>query len=136
MRRLPIERTSTQGRRIETVSTVKKSQAKIDSPCARRKARHAAGRAAGPGGKPVGCVKSDGRRVAQQARNLLMGLDDDGVRPRFLVRDRDSKFTREFDEVFRSEGVRVIKAPVVLRRRERTRSGGSGASAASASTGS
>jgi putative transposase len=54
----------------------------------------------------------DGRWVAQQARNLLMGLDDDGVRPRFLVRDRDSKFTREFDEVFRSEGVRVIKAPV------------------------
>jgi putative transposase len=32
--------------------------------------------------------------------------------PRVLVRDRDSKFTREFDEVFRSEGMRVIKAPV------------------------
>jgi putative transposase len=41
-----------------------------------------------------------------------MQLDDEGVRPRFLVRDRDSKFTREFDEVFRSEGIRVIKAPV------------------------
>jgi putative transposase len=54
----------------------------------------------------------DGRWVTQQARNLLMELDDVGVRPRFLVRDRDSKFTREFDEVFRSEGVRVIKAPV------------------------
>jgi transposase InsO family protein len=50
--------------------------------------------------------------VTQQARNLLMQLDDDGVHPRFLVRDRDSKFTREFDEVFRSEGIRVIKAPV------------------------
>ena len=54
----------------------------------------------------------DGRRVTQQARNLLMQLDDEDVRPRFLIRDRDSKFTREFDEVFRSEGIRVIKAPV------------------------
>jgi transposase InsO family protein len=54
----------------------------------------------------------DGRWVAQQARNLLMQLDDEDRRPRFLVRDRDSKFTREFDEVFRSEGIRVIKAPV------------------------
>jgi len=54
----------------------------------------------------------DGRWVTQQARNLFMQFDDDGVRPRFLVRDRDSKFTREFDEVFRSEGIRVIKAPV------------------------
>jgi putative transposase len=54
----------------------------------------------------------DGRWVAQQARNLLMTLDDEDVRLRFVVRDRDSKFTREFDEVFRSEGIRVIKAPV------------------------
>src|SRR5262249_1941036 len=53
-----------------------------------------------------------GRWVTQQARNLLMQLDDADVRPRFLIRDRDSKFTREFDEVFRSEGIRVIKAPV------------------------
>src|SRR5436190_3332544 len=55
----------------------------------------------------------DGLWVTQQARNLLMQLDDDGIcLPRFLVRDRDSKFTREFDEVFRSAGIRVIKAPV------------------------
>jgi putative transposase len=53
----------------------------------------------------------DGRWVTQQARNLLMQLEDGEVRPRFLVRDRDSKFTRDFDEVFRSEGIRVIKAP-------------------------
>jgi putative transposase len=54
----------------------------------------------------------DGRWVTQQARNLLMQLGDEHVRPLFLVRDRDSKFTREFDEVFRSEGICVIKAPV------------------------
>jgi transposase InsO family protein len=54
----------------------------------------------------------DGCWVTQQARNLLMELGDKGLRPRFLVRDRDSKFTSGFDEVFRSEGIRVIKAPV------------------------
>lgn len=54
----------------------------------------------------------DGRWVTRQARSLLMQLDDDEVRPRFLIRDRDSKFAREFDEVFRSGGIRVIKAPV------------------------
>jgi transposase InsO family protein len=48
----------------------------------------------------------------QQARNLLTRLDDDGVQARFLIRDRDSKFARDFDEVFRSEGIRVIRAPV------------------------
>jgi transposase InsO family protein len=41
-----------------------------------------------------------------------MRLDDQGIRPRYLVRDRDSKFTGDFDEVFRSEGIRVIKSPV------------------------
>jgi putative transposase len=52
----------------------------------------------------------DGRWVSQQARNLSMRLDQ-GIRPRYLVRDRDSKFRRDFDEVFRSEPIRVIKAP-------------------------
>ena len=47
-----------------------------------------------------------------QARNLLMQLDDESIQPLVLVRDRDSKFTREFDEVFRSEGIQVIKAPI------------------------
>jgi transposase InsO family protein len=54
----------------------------------------------------------DGPWVTQQARNLFMDLDDEEVRPLFLVRDRDSKFAGEFDEVFRSQGIRVIKAPV------------------------
>jgi putative transposase len=54
----------------------------------------------------------DGPWVTQQARNLLMHLDDQGVQARFLIRDRDSKFSRDFDQVFRSEGIRLIKAPV------------------------
>src|SRR5262249_28395520 len=54
----------------------------------------------------------DGPWVTQQARNLLMTLDDEEGPPRVLVRARDGKFTRDFDEVFRSEGIRVIKAPV------------------------
>lgn len=54
----------------------------------------------------------DGAWVTQQARNLIMRLDDHGVSVRFLIRDRDSKFTRDFDQIFRSEGIRVIKAPV------------------------
>ena len=41
-----------------------------------------------------------------------MQLEDEGAEPRFLIRDRDSKFTRGFDEVFRAEGIRVIKAPM------------------------
>ena len=60
----------------------------------------------------AGINSPNGHWVTQQARDLLMQLDDEGVRPRFLVRDRDRKFTRDFDEVFRSEGIRVIKAPV------------------------
>jgi putative transposase len=52
----------------------------------------------------------DGAWVTQQARNLLMPAP--GQRPRFLLRDRDTKFTRAFDEVFRSEGADVLITPV------------------------
>jgi transposase InsO family protein len=50
--------------------------------------------------------------VTQQARNLVWRLGDDGIRPTVLFRDRDAKFTRAFDDVFRSGGVRVVRTPV------------------------
>jgi hypothetical protein len=76
----------------------------------------------------------DGPWVTQQGRNLLMGLEDEDVRPRFLIRDRDSKFTRNFDDVVRSERIRVIKGPVQPRWCERTPNAGSAACAGNAST--
>ncbi len=54
----------------------------------------------------------DGRWVAQQARNLMMQLGDAEQPFRFLLHDRDSKFCFDFDAVFRSEGMRVIRTPV------------------------
>ncbi len=54
----------------------------------------------------------DGRWVAQQARNLLMHLADQERSFRFLLHDRDSKFSGAFDEVFRSEGMRIIRTPI------------------------
>ncbi len=54
----------------------------------------------------------DGAWMMQQARNLLIDLDDRGRRSRFLIHDRDSKFSRAFDAVLYGEGVRVIRTPL------------------------
>jgi transposase InsO family protein len=54
----------------------------------------------------------DSAWVTQQARNLVMDLDAGAPRVRFLTRDRDSKYSRSFDAVLRSEGMRAIRTPI------------------------
>jgi putative transposase len=54
----------------------------------------------------------DGGWVTQQARNLLLVVGDQGRRVWFLLRDRDAKFSRGFNEVFGSEGGEVLVTPV------------------------
>ena len=54
-----------------------------------------------------------GAWVVQQARNLTMVLADRAHPVKFLIRDRDTKFTSSFDEVFRvSSSIRIIRTPV------------------------
>jgi putative transposase len=59
----------------------------------------------------AGCTKNpSGESVTQQARNLGLDFADQGAR--FLIGDRDSKYSGSFDEVFRSEGIRIVRTPV------------------------
>jgi putative transposase len=59
----------------------------------------------------AGCTTNpSGAWVTQQARNL--SFTDLFERIRFLIHDRDSKFSGAFDEVFRSEGIKVIHTPI------------------------
>jgi len=53
-----------------------------------------------------------GEWVAQQARNLLMDLGEHADSFKFLIRDRDAKFTAAFDTVLTAAGIRIIKTPV------------------------
>src|SRR6266511_3931226 len=61
----------------------------------------------------VACTPNPtGAWVAQQARNLLMTLDDHQQPLCFLIHDRDAKFSGGCDHVFQSEGIAVIRTPV------------------------
>jgi len=55
--------------------------------------------------------------VTQQARNIIADLG----RVKFLIRDRDAKFSRSFDQVFRSAGIRIIRTPMKAPRQRRLR---------------
>ena len=60
----------------------------------------------------VACSSNpDGRWVAQQARNLVMQVEDEQTF-HFLIHDHDTKFGQAFDEIFRTEGIKVIRTAV------------------------
>jgi len=61
----------------------------------------------------AGCTANPtGVWVSQQARQIAWTLRERSTPLRFLIRDRDSKFTRDFDTVFASEGIEIIRTPV------------------------
>ena len=61
----------------------------------------------------AGCTANPtGPWVTQQARQFAWTLQERAGSFRFLIRDRDSKFTRDFDALFASEGIQIIKTPV------------------------
>src|SRR4051812_2769543 len=53
----------------------------------------------------------DGPWTTQQARNLVMDLDERAARFRFLVRDRAGQFTASFDTILADAGIEVVKIP-------------------------
>jgi putative transposase len=54
-----------------------------------------------------------GACTTQRARNSIEALTNDRDAPiRFVVRDRDTKFTTSFDDVFKSEGIHIVRTPV------------------------
>ena len=63
----------------------------------------------------------NGPWVTQVARNFCAELEVADRRMRFLVRDRDTKFSAGFDEVFASIGAKTILTPVRSPERERLR---------------
>jgi transposase InsO family protein len=61
----------------------------------------------------AGCTANPtGAWVTQQARQFTWTLHEQASRFRFLIRDGDSKYTRDFDAVFESEGIEIVKTPV------------------------
>jgi putative transposase len=73
--------------------------------------------------------------VTQQARNLMMNLAEQADSFKFVIRDRDTKFTAAFDAVFTAFGARIIRTPVRAPRANATAERWIASAAASARTG-
>ena len=54
-----------------------------------------------------------GEWMRQQARNVCMWLEDEQLPHRFLIHDRDTKFTEAFDHLFKGGDVQIVKTPFV-----------------------
>lgn len=54
----------------------------------------------------------DSSRVKQQARNFLIDIEHNGEQATHLIRDRDTKFTAKFDDIFKTENIKPIKLPI------------------------
>ena len=60
----------------------------------------------------AGCTRNPNAPwVTQQARQLMWTFAEREEPLRFLIRDRDQKFTEGFDAVFRSDGIEVVRTP-------------------------
>ncbi|HUU98097.1 MAG TPA: integrase core domain-containing protein [Phycisphaerae bacterium] len=55
----------------------------------------------------------DERWIKQQGRNLMMWLDEHQLQARFLIHDRDTKFTTGFRRLFKSAGIRCLRTPLL-----------------------
>lgn len=74
----------------------------------------------------AGCTAHpDGEWVTQQARQVAWTVAERADPVRFLIRDRDRKFTGGFDAVFEAEHIRIGRTPVQDPRRMRSQSGSS-----------
>jgi putative transposase len=54
-----------------------------------------------------------GKWAEQQARNVMMWLDDHQIKARFILRDRDTKFSSGFDQVFQNASIRRLRTPLL-----------------------
>ena len=50
--------------------------------------------------------------VVQQCRNMSMWMEEEGIKARYLIHDRDTKFSLHFREFWKSEGVRCLRIPI------------------------
>ncbi len=55
-----------------------------------------------------------GKWVEQQARNVMMWLDDHQIKAEFILRDRDTKFSSAFDQLFKDAGIRRLRTPKLV----------------------